>query len=47
MPIVPYLLNLIYLTLLCALSPYLLWAAVRKGKYRTGYSQVHSATGVR
>ncbi len=33
-----YLLNLLYLALLAALSPYLLWSALRKGKYRQGYA---------
>jgi len=35
---VPYLLNLFYLLLLVAASPWLLWQAVRKGKYREGYA---------
>src|SRR5262245_21337386 len=34
-----YLLNLLYLALLVAASPWLLYAAVRKGKYRTGYAE--------
>ena len=33
-----YLLNLCYLLLLLALSPWILWAAIRKGKYREGYA---------
>jgi 3-deoxy-D-manno-octulosonic-acid transferase len=36
---VPYLLNILYLLLLAAASPWLLWSAVRKGKYREGYSE--------
>lgn len=35
----PYLLNFIYVVLLAALSPYLLWSAIRKGKYRAGYAE--------
>ncbi len=35
---VPYLLNVVYLLLILAASPWLLWAAVRKGKYREGYA---------
>jgi len=35
---VPYLLNLIYLVLILVASPWLLLAAVRKGKYREGYA---------
>lgn len=37
--LVPYLLNLLYLFLLVAASPWLLWSAVRKGKYREGYAE--------
>lgn len=33
----PYLLNIFYAALLAVLSPWLLWSAVRKGKYRAGY----------
>lgn len=33
----PYLLNLVYMALLVAVSPWLIWSAVRKGKYREGY----------
>ncbi|MBN2578240.1 MAG: 3-deoxy-D-manno-octulosonic acid transferase [Pirellulales bacterium] len=33
----PYLLNLLYLLLLLIAFPWLLWQAVRKGKYRRGY----------
>lgn len=33
-----YLLNLVYLVLLVVLSPYFLYAALRKGKYRAGWS---------
>ena len=35
----PYLLNLIYLLLILAASPWLLVQAVRKGKYREGYAE--------
>ena len=35
---VSYLLNLIYLILIAAVSPWLVWSAVRKGKYREGYA---------
>jgi len=35
---VPYLLNLLYLLLLLAALPRLLWQAIRKGKYREGYA---------
>ena len=34
----PYLLNLIYLLLIIVMLPWLLWQAVRKGKYREGYA---------
>jgi 3-deoxy-D-manno-octulosonic-acid transferase len=34
----PYLLNFVYIVLLCAASPWLLWAAARKGKYRAGHA---------
>lgn len=34
----PYLLNLVYLLLLLVVWPWLLWQAVRKGKYREGYA---------
>ncbi len=34
----PYLLNLVYLLLILAAVPWLLYAAVRKGKYREGYA---------
>ncbi|MEW4451685.1 3-deoxy-D-manno-octulosonic acid transferase [Bremerella sp. JC817] len=34
-----WLLNLTYLSLIAALSPYLLWAAFTKGKYREGFAQ--------
>ncbi len=33
----PYLLNILYAALLVAISPWLLWSAIRKGKYRAGY----------
>jgi 3-deoxy-D-manno-octulosonic-acid transferase len=36
---VPYLLNFVYLILIVACSPWLLWSAVRKGKYRAGYGE--------
>lgn len=32
-----YVLDLIYIVLLAAVSPWLLWQAIRKGKYREGY----------
>ena len=32
-----YLLNCVYLVLLIAVFPWLLWQAIRKGKYRDGY----------
>jgi 3-deoxy-D-manno-octulosonic-acid transferase len=35
---VPYLLNVIYLLLIFFSLPWLLWQAVRKGKYRQGYA---------
>ncbi|MBA4017869.1 MAG: 3-deoxy-D-manno-octulosonic acid transferase [Pirellula sp.] len=35
----PYLLNVLYVLLLAAASPWLLWAAVRKGKYRAGFRE--------
>jgi 3-deoxy-D-manno-octulosonic-acid transferase len=34
---VPYLLNVSYLLLIIATLPWLLWQAIRKGKYREGY----------
>ena len=34
-----YLLNLLYLLLILAASPWLLWSSVRKGKYRDGYAE--------
>jgi 3-deoxy-D-manno-octulosonic-acid transferase len=34
----PYLLNIFYVALLVAVSPWLLWSAIRKGKYREGYA---------
>jgi 3-deoxy-D-manno-octulosonic-acid transferase len=36
---VRYLLNIFYLLLLLAASPWLIWSAVRKGKYREGYAE--------
>ncbi len=35
----PYLLNFVYLALLLALSPWILYAALRQGKYRQGYGE--------
>ena len=35
----PYLLNLVYLLLILAASPWLLYQAIRNGKYRRGYAQ--------
>ncbi len=35
----PYLLNIVYLLLVTLLSPYLLFTAIRKGKYRSGLMQ--------
>ena len=35
----PYLLNVFYLFLLLAASPWLLWSAIRTGKYREGYAE--------
>ncbi len=35
----PYLLNIFYLILLFAASPWLVWSAIRTGKYREGYAQ--------
>ena len=35
----PYLLNLVYIGLIAALSPWLVFQAFRKGKYRQGYAQ--------
>lgn len=34
----PYLLNLVYILLLIVLSPYLVYQAIRKGKYREGFA---------
>ncbi len=34
----PYLLNLFYILLLSVASPWLVWQAIRKGKYREGYA---------
>ncbi|MCA9267151.1 MAG: 3-deoxy-D-manno-octulosonic acid transferase [Planctomycetales bacterium] len=34
-----YVLNFVYLTLLAVASPWLLWAAFRKGKYREGFAE--------
>jgi len=38
-PVFAYLLNLIYLAVLAVASPWLLWQAWRKGKYRAGFAQ--------
>lgn len=35
----PYLLNFVYLALLVAVSPWLAYAAIRKGKYRAGFAE--------
>jgi len=35
---VPYLLNLIYLLVILAAMPWLVWQAIRKGKYREGFA---------
>ena len=35
----PYLLNVLYVLVIVAASPWLLWSAVRKRKYRTGYRE--------
>lgn len=35
----PYLLNSFYLLLMLAAFPWLLWSAIRKGKYREGYAE--------
>ncbi len=35
----PYLLNIFYLLLLLAASPWLVWSAIRMGKYREGYAE--------
>jgi len=37
--LLPYLLNFFYLLLLLAASPWLIWSAIRKGKYREGYAE--------
>ncbi len=37
-PLVPYLLNLIYLLLILLSLPWLAWQSLRKGKYREGYA---------
>jgi 3-deoxy-D-manno-octulosonic-acid transferase len=36
---VPYLLNIFYVLLLIAASPWLVWSAIRTGKYREGYAE--------
>lgn len=33
----PYLLNVLYAALLVVVSPWLVWSAIRKGKYRSGF----------
>ena len=35
----PYLLNIVYLFLLLVASPWLIWSAIRTGKYREGYAE--------
>ena len=35
----PYVLNVLYMFLIVAASPWLLWSAVRKVKYRKGYAE--------
>ncbi len=35
----PYLLNVFYFLLLLAVSPWLVWSAIRAGKYREGYAE--------
>ena len=35
----PYLLNIFYLLLLLAASPWFVWSAIRTGKYREGYAE--------
>ena len=37
-PLVPYLLNFVYLLLILFSLPWLVWQAARKGKYREGYA---------
>jgi len=37
--LMPYLLDIFYLLLLLAVSPWLLWSAIRTGKYREGYTE--------
>jgi 3-deoxy-D-manno-octulosonic-acid transferase len=37
MPNMPYVLNIFYIALLIAVSPWLVWSAIRKGKYRQGF----------
>jgi 3-deoxy-D-manno-octulosonic-acid transferase len=39
MPAVRYLLNLVYGVLILVLLPWLVWQAIRKGKYREGYAE--------
>jgi 3-deoxy-D-manno-octulosonic-acid transferase len=36
-PLLPYLLNLVYLLLIVLCLPWLVWQSLRKGKYREGY----------
>jgi 3-deoxy-D-manno-octulosonic-acid transferase len=36
---VPYLLNIFYVFLLLIASPWLIWSAIRTGKYREGYAE--------
>ena len=35
----PYILNFLYLLLILAALPWLVWSAIRKGKYREGYAE--------
>ena len=37
-PLLPYLLNCVYLLLILLAMPWLVWQSVRKGKYREGYA---------
>jgi hypothetical protein len=40
-----YLLNIVYLIVLIAASPWLLWSAIRKGKYREGFAAKFLGSG--
>ena len=37
-PVVPYLINLVYVLVILLAFPWLLWQAIRKGKYREGFA---------